>query len=122
EPPIDDKFAVTEQVEQAPSVIRVEDPNLDSAMRRDRNDLLVAYEIIGVVDQQPHAYAAIGGTQHGVDHELAGDIVLDDEILQIEGTLSGGGKVEPCAKTLCAIGEETEPRESRVRPSRRRDG
>ena len=36
-----------------------------------------------VVKQQSHAHAAFGGTVDKVEHELAGDIVVPDVVLEV---------------------------------------
>ena len=36
-----------------------------------------------VVKQQAHAHAAFGGTVDKVEHELAGDVVVPDVVLEV---------------------------------------
>ena len=48
---------------------RVEYPDFDLRMRGQRSDLLVAVDRVTVVDQQPHAHAAVGGTQQRIGQQ-----------------------------------------------------
>ena len=68
---------------------RVEYPDFDLRMRGQRSDLLVAVDRVTVVDQQPHAHAAVGGAQQRIGQQLAGFILAENEVFEIDRPLGG---------------------------------
>ena len=67
-------FAADEGVEQA---------NFDIGMAVEGEQDVVQPVGVVVVQQQAHAHAAFGGTVDQVEHELAGDVVVPDVVLEV---------------------------------------
>ena len=61
-------------------------------MRAQRQDLAIARNVVTVVEQQADANAALRCAQHAVHQHLAGVVVLNDEVLEIERPLRRAGQ------------------------------
>ena len=68
----------------AAQVQRVEHPHLDVGVGGEQGDLVVAAVAAGVVQQQAHAHAPVGGAQHLVDQRAGAEAVMHDVVLQVE--------------------------------------
>jgi hypothetical protein len=65
----------------------IEYPDLDLRMRLERRNLLVALERVAIIDQHAHAHSAIGSVKQRAGQQLAGLILTEDEILEVESAL-----------------------------------
>ncbi len=77
----------------AAQVQRVEHADLNLRMRRQRGDDLVQAIAGGVVEQDAHAHAAVGGLEQFLHQHPRADAVVDDVVLQIEAGLGRCGSV-----------------------------
>jgi hypothetical protein len=102
-------------------MVGIEDADLDAGMRRERGDLLVAREIVGVVEQHADAHAPIGGAKNCIHQQLAGDVVLDDEVLQIDALPRRFDELRPRNQAVAAVGKQAKSGQARVRSRKRED-
>jgi hypothetical protein len=58
-------------------------------MSFERRDLFIAGIRFPVIDQYPHAHAAIGRVQNGTGQQSAGLVPVEDEVLKIDGPFRG---------------------------------
>ena len=89
---------------------RIEYSNLDVGVRRERRDPVVMSVAGGVVQQQAHAYAAIGGLQQFVDQRPRGQAVMDDVVLHVQAELGRADHLAAGGERLGALGKQAKAR------------
>ncbi len=82
---------------------RVEDADLNVGVRGQSADAVVLAMAGGVIQQQPHAHAAVGGLQHFVDQRTCGEAVMDDVVLDIEADLRRADHLGACGEGFGAL-------------------
>ena len=78
-------------------------------MRAQRHDLTIARNVVAVVEQQADANATLRRAQDAVHEHLAGVVVLNDEVLEIERALRRAGQFGSQQKTIHALRHQPEP-------------
>ena len=83
------KLGDVNEVDGAAIGKRIEKPQLDVRIPRERPDLRITAEGAGVVEQHADPHAPIGGLEQRFDQQLAGVVALDQEILHVQRSLGG---------------------------------
>jgi hypothetical protein len=100
--------------------VGIEEPHLDVRMRVERRDRVVEPARAVVVEQQPHAHAALGRAPQGFAQKRAGDIGAPDLVLHVEAAVSGLGKHHPRGECVARARERMDRALAGVRGKRRR--
>ena len=98
----------------APQVQGVEQADLDLRVGRQGGDDLVQAVAGGVVQQDTHPHAAIGGLEQFVHQHPCADAVVDDVVLQVEAALRAANQFGPGDERLGAVGQQAKARASLV--------
>src|SRR6266853_34502 len=86
-------------------------------MRAQRHNLTIARNVVTVVEQQADANAALRRAQYAVHQHLAGVIVLNNEVLEIERPLRRAGQFGSQQKSIHALRHQPESSQPGVRTS-----
>ncbi len=105
-PAADDELGPAKQRQLAPHDERIENADLDIRMRCQRPNLGIAVEGLRVVEQQPHANAAIGGPQQRFEQQLAGVVLPQQEILHVERALGLLGDLQVQRESVGAVDQQ----------------
>ncbi|MNG02675.1 hypothetical protein D3C84_857150 [compost metagenome] len=89
---------------------RVEHADLDLRMRREGGDGAVLVVAGGVVEQNTHAHAAVGGLEQFVHQHPCADAVMHDVVLQIEAALCVSNQFGAGGKGFGAVGQQAKTR------------
>ena len=87
---LDGAQRITRGFENAACLEWVEYAKLDSRVGGERDHLPVALRIVGIVDEQPDSYTAVGSTQYRIHQQLPGRVALNREVLEIQRSLGRG--------------------------------
>ena len=106
---------IAHEFQRATREERIEGADLDVGMCRQCLDGAISHIVIGVVDQYAYVNAAVGRAQYIVHEQLAGLIVLDNEVLQIECAFGRTRQLGAQQKAVDALRDELEAIEPRMR-------
>ncbi|RMN75914.1 hypothetical protein ALQ52_04421 [Pseudomonas cannabina pv. alisalensis] len=116
---------LTRQVHQAPQaardagltpeVLRVEQPNLDVRMRRQRGNRLVQPVAGGVVQQDAHANATVSRLEQLIDQRACAQAVVDDVVLQVEAAFGVADQFGARLECITAVRQQAKTRAPLVR-------
>jgi len=98
---------VAEGLEAAVRVWVVE-TNLDVGMRVEHGDDRVQPLDAVVVDQQPHAHAALGGVPELLEQQEPGDVGVPDVVLHVEGALRRARERDPGGEGVPSLRERVD--------------
>ena len=117
-----DAREVGDEVADAQAAIgeRVEQPHLDVRVRVQCYDRLVEARGVLVVEQQPHANAALGGLPERVVEQRASRVVSPDVVLHVETALGGTRQQHPRGERIARIDEGIDAGPARIGGDRRR--
>ncbi|MNF92902.1 hypothetical protein D3C84_755610 [compost metagenome] len=93
-----------------PQMQRVEHANLDVWMRREGGDGAIQAIAGGVVEQDPHTHATVGGLEQFLHQHSRTDAVMHDVVLQIEAALGVADQFGTGGKRLGAVGQQAKAR------------
>ena len=90
----------------APQVQRVEQANLDVGMGGEGGDDLIEAVAGGVVQQDTHTHATVGGLEQFIHEQAGADAVVDDVVLQVEAGLGVADQFGAGHERLAAVGQQ----------------
>lgn len=113
------------QVEQAPhgacharaaaQMQRVEQANFDLGMGGKGRDDLVEPVAGGVIQQDAHTHAAVGGLEQFINQHARADAVMHDVVLQVEAGLGVADQLGAGHEGFAAVGQQTKARAALIR-------
>ncbi len=108
-------FEHMQQAEGASAGEGVEDAHLDMGEARQRGQVEVLALRVEVVDQQPHAHAALRRAQHARQQQLRAGVVAHDVVLQIQRVQGRLGQAHACGEGVDAGRQRMQARQPRLR-------
>ena len=70
---------------------------------------------IEVVEQQPHAHAALGRLPERLEQQVADLVAMPDVVLHIERPFGGGGEQDARGERVAGVGKRVDPGLARMR-------
>ncbi len=99
----------------APQVQGVEQANLDLGVGGEGGDDLVEAVAGGVVQQDAHTHATVGGLEQFIHQHARADAVVDDVVLQVEAGLGVPDQLGAGHEGFAAVGQQAETGAALVR-------
>ena len=101
---------VGQEADQIRAAMRegIEQADLDVRMGVERGDGRVEILQVDVVDQDPHAHAAVGSANEAVDEVSAGRVGFPEEVLDVESLLREVGERDAGGKSGAPVANDAE--------------
>ncbi len=106
---------------EAAAGVGIEKAHLDVRVRVERCDAVVEAARVVVVEQQPHAHAALRRLPQRFAQQAAGDVAAEDVVLHVEAALGGARQHHARGKGVAAVRERMDAGLAAVRGHRRRE-
>jgi hypothetical protein len=98
----------------APAAERIEEADFDVGKRREPDEELVAADGIQIVDDEAHAHAADRGVAHVAQQQVAGLVVVDLVVLDVERARGALGELDPGVERVEPGGHQPKPGQALV--------